>query len=231
MAEETKTTFPMLPSKSWGDLRRKFKQSMPDKVSVEYLASVLGIDKKSAQNLMPYLKTMGIIDEEGRTTPLANKWRLDENYVEVCKEILTRVYPKELLSAFPNPSENRRGVESWFAMKTGSGTVAVSRMSTLYTLLSEADINKGEKPSSGVVREKKVKLAKEPPSGRKKVPYPREEPESDVRVSQQTESMATMPSIHIDLQIHLSPEASPDQIDQIFASMAKHLKDLAQSHK
>ncbi len=31
------------------------------------------------------------------------------------------------------------------------------------------------------------------------------------------------PSIHIDLQIHISPEAKPEQIDKIFASMREHL--------
>ena len=31
------------------------------------------------------------------------------------------------------------------------------------------------------------------------------------------------PSIHIDLQIHISPDASPDQIDKIFESISKHL--------
>lgn len=31
------------------------------------------------------------------------------------------------------------------------------------------------------------------------------------------------PSLHIDIQIHLASDATPDQIDQIFASMAKHL--------
>lgn len=30
-------------------------------------------------------------------------------------------------------------------------------------------------------------------------------------------------SLHIDIQIHIDPDASPDQIEQIFASMAKHL--------
>jgi hypothetical protein len=30
-------------------------------------------------------------------------------------------------------------------------------------------------------------------------------------------------SVHIDFQIHISPEASPEQIDQIFASMRRHL--------
>lgn len=31
------------------------------------------------------------------------------------------------------------------------------------------------------------------------------------------------PTIHIDVQIHISADAKPEQIDQIFASMAKHL--------
>jgi hypothetical protein len=33
-------------------------------------------------------------------------------------------------------------------------------------------------------------------------------------------------SLHIDLQIHISPEASAEQIDQIFASMAKHIMSM-----
>jgi hypothetical protein len=31
------------------------------------------------------------------------------------------------------------------------------------------------------------------------------------------------PAVHIDFQIHISPEARPEQIDQIFASMRRHL--------
>lgn len=33
------------------------------------------------------------------------------------------------------------------------------------------------------------------------------------------------PNLHINIQIHISADSSPDQIDQIFASMAKHLKN------
>ena len=32
-----------------------------------------------------------------------------------------------------------------------------------------------------------------------------------------------MPAIYIDVQVHISPDTSPEQIDRIFASMAKHL--------
>lgn len=31
------------------------------------------------------------------------------------------------------------------------------------------------------------------------------------------------PSVHIDLQIHISPEAKPEQIDQIFESISRHI--------
>ncbi len=31
------------------------------------------------------------------------------------------------------------------------------------------------------------------------------------------------PTVHMDFQIHISPEAGVEQIDAIFASMAKHL--------
>lgn len=33
------------------------------------------------------------------------------------------------------------------------------------------------------------------------------------------------PKLHIDVQIHISPDSSSEQIDKIFESMAKHLKD------
>ena len=34
---------------------------------------------------------------------------------------------------------------------------------------------------------------------------------------------AKEPSVHIDVQVHIDSSASPDQIDQIFSSMARHL--------
>ncbi|MCL6520389.1 MAG: hypothetical protein K6T99_11210 [Armatimonadetes bacterium] len=35
--------------------------------------------------------------------------------------------------------------------------------------------------------------------------------------------VAPDPSVHINVQIHIDANATPEQIDQIFASMAKHL--------
>ena len=37
------------------------------------------------------------------------------------------------------------------------------------------------------------------------------------------------PSLHIDIQIHISPDATLEQIDQIFASMGKYIYRLKTS--
>lgn len=39
----------------------------------------------------------------------------------------------------------------------------------------------------------------------------------------QAANQSTAPSLHIDIQIHIPSDASPEQLDKIFASMAKHL--------
>jgi len=41
------------------------------------------------------------------------------------------------------------------------------------------------------------------------------------------EGTTSWPSVHIDLQVHISPEASLDQIDHVFACIAKYLRPLS----
>jgi hypothetical protein len=39
--------------------------------------------------------------------------------------------------------------------------------------------------------------------------------------------LSAIPQLHINIQLHVSPETTADQIDKIFESMAKHLKGFA----
>ena len=49
-------------------------------------------------------------------------------------------------------------------------------------------------------------------------------PVSRIDVTQEDKaSSVNRPNLHIDLQIHISPDSTPEQIEAIFASMAKHL--------
>jgi hypothetical protein len=162
MAEQKKG-FPMLPIAHWWALRKKFKQSIPGVVTDNYLSTVLSMEVNSARaNVMPFLKTLGIIDDEGKTLERAKKWRDDQPYTAVCKEILHEVYPKDLLEAVPNPNTERAQAERWFANHTGAGENAVKRMAALYAVLVEADASKQpdqEKAKTG-------KADKEPPKSR-----------------------------------------------------------------
>ncbi|MCI0564595.1 MAG: DUF5343 domain-containing protein [Nitrososphaera sp.] len=225
MAEEKKS-FPMLPVGHWWTLRKKFKQSIPGVVTDNYLATVLDLSVESVRaNVLPFLKPLGIIDDEGRTTERAKLWRDDGHYPEVCKAIAAKVYPKDLLDAVPNPRDNRDAAKRWFANHTGSGNSACSRMAALYTVLIEADPATQPDGKSAKPKEKTQK------KNLTKASTPTKEVQSaraveTLQAASPTSPPATRnegPDVSINLQIHISADASSDQIEQIFSAMAKHI--------
>lgn len=219
---EAKKGYPMLPIGHWWELRKKFKQSIPGVVTDSYLATVLDMQANSARaNVLPFLKQLGIIDEEGKTGERARLWRDDEHYPEVCKDMLGDVYPAELLEAVPNPKSDRSRAERWFANQTGAGAAAAKRMAALYDVLVDADASK--QPD----QEKKDRPRKPAPAEQARDEKRGVQPTSASRASNhrgsEPQNKSPIPGININLEIHISADATPDQIDQIFASMAKHI--------
>jgi hypothetical protein len=220
MAKEKPKTFPMLPVLHWWTLRERFKQSIPGVVTDNYLATALHTETKSARtNVLPYLKDIGLIGDEGKTQDLAKSWRDDKQYAEVCQKIRDNVYPNDLISAVPNPSEDRKAVERWFANHTGAGSAAVKRMAAIYTVISEGDLLRKpqKKRHEASITTKKGPVAK---TEKKSTPpsLPSSPPSSTPYTSPQV-----MPGVNINIEIHISSDATPDQIDRIFESMAKHI--------
>jgi hypothetical protein len=173
------------------------------------------MEERSANaNVLPFLKVLGIIDEEGKPTERATLWRDDQHYAEVCRDILEDVYPKELLDAVPNPTEHRDAAESWFARRSSAGAQAARRMAALYTVLVEADASKQpdkEKPAKAA----KPTQPKAKEANQQQAVNPASNPASS--------NPPAAPGVHINLEIHISADASADQIDLIFAAMAKHI--------
>lgn len=219
---EAKMRFPMLPVAHWWALRKKFKQSIPGVVTDNYLATVLGMSVDSVRaNVLPFLKPLGLIDDEGRTTERGKLWRDDGHYPEVCNAIAAEVYPKELLDAVSNPRDNRESAKRWFANHTGSGDSACNRMAALYTVLIEGD---PAKQSDGKAMQPKEKPHKKTPtkeSSQSKAVQPAVSPV--VPSTPPPVARNEGPEVSINLQIHISADASPDQIEQLFAAMAKHI--------
>ena len=84
------------------------------------------------------------------------------------------------------------------------------------------------KPKSG--KAKKDATSKTPvqkPSAAKKPPKAEI---TDSEIPPRRQDVLPTPSLHIDIQVHISPQSSDTQIDKVFESMAKHLKDLYKQH-
>ena len=219
MAKEIQKVFPQMPVKHWWALRRKFQQSIPGTVTANYLAATLNMKEDSARaNIIPPLKQMGIIDKEGKPKDRAAKWRDEQQYPEVCKEVLVEIYPKELRDAAPNPTQDKRSASRWFANHTHAGKVAVGKMVACYTVLTEADPSKTPK-----VRSAKPTTRRKRKEKTETTQVETEKKRSGLNRDAENNTKAKLPQICINLQVHISSDASSDQIDQIFTSMAKHI--------
>lgn len=232
MADEKKS-YPKVPRNNWFLLRDKFKQRTPERVSPSYVATALGMSEASASaNIIPSLRTFGLIDDEGKPTDLAYDWRDDEKYPEVCKTIFESVYPQEIRDIFHDPADfNVKGIESWFARQTKSGEAAAKKSAAAYVMLLEADLSKAKvirEPKSakqngaaerrtGKSPAQKAVASLTPKKAERKEPAPA--PNTDGAGGKP----AFSPRLHVDIQIHISPDSSPEQIEKIFESMAKHL--------
>ena len=233
-ASQEKRIYPYVPARAWWDLRKRFVQAPPGRVTRDYLQSVLGTGENAASDVLGALKSLGLVAEDGRLTQVAHDWRSDEHYSDACRKMIEAVYPSELLDAFPEDNPSRDAVQKWFLRNTGTGENAAYKRALMYVLLKQADPNppeparaaKAAAKSDGVAQRQARTAPPRPARAAKAAPATTEHvspiappPTDEGKLVRDAGS----PSLHIDVQVHIAADASADQIDQIFASMAKHL--------
>ncbi len=222
--DQAKGGYPVMPIKHWWALRRKFQTSIPGTVTTTYLAAALNMTEPAAQtNVMPSLKRTGLIDENGKPTALANDWRNDAKYPEVCEKVRKSVYPQEIQDLASDTSAERGQVSQWFASHTGAGRSAATKMAAFYLMLLQAD-PATESVSASKTPHLKTKQVSTT-TAQKELQKNRTGAGKLGQGSQSNQSLAGLPPLHLNVQIHLSPEATPEQIERIFAAMAKYLKE------
>ena len=215
--------FPAIPERQWWAIRLRFQQSLPTKVTPAYVATALDMKENSAKaNVIQPLVICGLLADDGTPTELAIRWREDNEYSAVCKEISSNIYPDELRDAVPGPDVDREATERWFRNRTGFGNAAAKRLALVYNL-----IEGGTLPVDAPLDRSRSKVA--PPDRKRKESSARTaiKKESvdghvdDARTNGQRPSFE--PAINLNIQVHIAPDMSPEQIDQIFESMARHL--------
>jgi len=224
MTDTSKKPLPNIPVSHWLSLRSQFKKSIPGTITTNYLASVLVMTEISARNnIVPTLRILGLIDSEGKINQdMAKKFRDDETYPDLCRSIIKTTYPQELQDAFPDKNSNRDRVKSWFMNYSGQGDSGASKMAAFYLALVAADLTTVNgtptKPGNG------KKEARPKPIVQKKDSTQAGKSEHSHNSGGSLREPANHgPQLNINIQIHISSDASADQIQSISENMAKYV--------
>lgn len=185
-------------------------------------------DGSARSNVISPLRELGLLDKDNKPTDLAARWRHDDDYAAVCHEIRQKTYPHELIEAFSEADATQKEqIKNWF-MKVGQVGEAAARMyADTYLLLTQADLTKTDEKKTASVPRRSVATTPKLESKRP-AKVPAAPSSTDTSTGEPTAETGTtvhrrLPAIHIDVQVHISPDTSPEQIDRIFESMAKHL--------
>lgn len=216
--------YPYMSTQVWALLRARLRASVPAVITGDYLQSVLNVSAKAAGNILPQLRNLGLIDRDGvPQQPLVSDLREDDTYAAACRHIIEAVYPQTLLDAFPDPHDNVDGVAGWFRRNANTGDHMANLQAKFLALLSSGvPPVPGERPARERTTDPPRKATKQLAKPAKKSPA---SAASARTVRNGAGESQGPPEVHIDVQIHIDASASADQIEAIFASMAKHLYD------
>ena len=166
---------------------------VPIKAHNRWLKSI-GFTSSNDSSLLTILKFIGLADQSGIPTQRWKEYR-GNHHGQVLAQAIRDGY-SELYAVYPDAhSRTAEELEHVFSTNSTAGKQVIAKTATTFRKLCElADFS--------AVGEARVSLGAEVPP---------------------TSSQQAIPSLHIDIQIHISPDATTNQIDQIFSSMAKHL--------
>lgn len=220
--------YPAIPSHIWWALRQKFIQSYPREVTRDYLSTALGLGEKVAQNVHPPLKQLGLVDEENRPTDLAERWRDDARYSDAAREIVEAVYPQALRDVSPPDAPDVAAATRWFLNDTKSGSARAKQLATFYVLLAKGDPadTAGSRPRRGATIGSDVSARRQPRDQEKARGSKRKAADGgkDADASPDLKHHALpIPSLNLAVQVYIDKEMTPEQVDHVFASMARHL--------
>lgn len=227
-----RTRYPQIPSTVWWGVRAILQRTPNATIDERLLGVQLGVQEAAARAYITELRAVGIINEDGKATPLAHKWRLDDSYAEAVEQLIQDTYPEGLVHIAPPGEAERQKVVSWF-QREGLGHGAAGNKAATYLLLSSPTPN--EAPRAGA----KAAQGEQPPRARPA----RQAASSPVKTKdeggrtparrgngeQRNTSGADAFPLNINVQIHISADAGTEQIESIFQAMRRYLYDAPDS--
>lgn len=208
--------YPQLPKGVWHGAWALLRKAPNRKLDDRALAAELGVQSTAAKAYARELIRLGILDEEFKPTSRANSWRQDGRNATLIQEILDDVYPEDLRHLAPIDDLDRDKIVRWF-MNDGLGEGSAKNKAATYLMLAEGVDEDATVPSKSGSAGSKTK----------------DEPKLKVKKSAASPPAATQkevdagngsftPELAVNVQIHISADATGEQIDAIFNSMKKY---------
>lgn len=221
-----KVSYPQIPSTVWWGVRSLLKYSPKMTIDEQTLGVELDVQAAAARQYLSDLKRVGILSETNKPTDLADKWRQDETYAEAVKTLLSNVYPEGLVHLAPPESADRQKIISWFT-REGLGIGTAGNKAATYLLLCSPNPN--EAPSRGASTLQKspsrtTSTTEKKGKGSKSISTSVVAPQPPNDTTQRTRQTESIP-LNINVQIHISADASGEQIESIFSAMRRYLYD------
>lgn len=220
------TNFPQIPRNVWWGVRSLIDRRPNGKVDQSFLAADLNVQATAAKAYINELTKVGILDEEGKPTDLAQKWRSSETYDDAVEELLKRNYPEALLALAPRDSLERSKIVTWFSNQ-GLGSGTANNKAATYLLIASAE--PGEQSSALPSSRTRSQATQKEISKHSNTTKPSigSQHEDISQPNERDRSAATGGAIplNLNIQIHISADASNEQIEKIFESMSRYLRE------
>lgn len=178
---------------------------VPQKVTIAWLKTI-GFTSSNDSTLAGVLKFIGFTDASGIPTPVWTAYR-GAKHRSVLGEAIRKGYADHF-AVYPDAHKrSNTELQHVFSTSSSAGAQDISKtVATFKALVDEADFSSSATPSETTIQ-----------TGPLHTPAAAHGPHTPSALDPGN------PTVHIDIQIHISPESSTQQIDKIFESMANHL--------
>jgi hypothetical protein len=217
-----RAAYPQIPSTVWWGVRGLLKRSPSAKVDPEMLGATLGVQPVAARQYLSELIRVGILDEDGKATNVALKWRQDDEYAGAVEELASTAYPEGLITIAPPGDADRQTVVNWFVSQN-LGEGAAKNKAATYLLVTSKEPN--DAPAKASVTTNNSPSTKGSTGLPKKGPTRKAAEKDGAKQRKSKDESSGLLPLNVNVQIHISADASSDQIESIFAAMRKYLRD------
>lgn len=225
-----KNRYPQIPSTVWWGVRSIINRTPNATIDERLLGVQLGVQEVAAKAYISELRHVGIVTDEGKATPLAQRWRLDESYAEAVNDLIRSAYPEGLIHVAPPGDADRQKVVSWF-QREGLGQGSARNKAATYLLLSSQTPNEAPKTTPKAAQtddSARIRPMRRQASGGRTTSalddQAKREGSGVSRSAPESRGLEAFP-LNVNIQIHISADAGTEQIESIFQAMRRYLYD------